>query len=71
MWREDHLYDLVVIIGHNDDPVVAKAGSAIFMHVAPPAGTPTAGCVGLAQDDLLWVLRTLQPGAAIAIRATL
>ena len=68
MWRDDALYDVVVVIGHNDDPVVAKAGSAIFMHVAAADGTPTAGCVALAREDLLWVLQTLQPGAVIDIR---
>lgn len=52
MWREDGLYDLVVVIGHNDDPVVPGAGSAIFMHVAAPEGTPTAGCVALPVEAL-------------------
>ena len=70
MWRDDSLYDVVVIIGHNDDPVVAKAGSAIFMHVAAADGAPTAGCVALTREDLLWVLQTLQPGTFIDIRET-
>lgn len=68
MHRDDGLYDVVVIIGHNDAPVVPKAGSAIFMHVAPDNGTPTAGCVALAHDDLLSVLAALRPGATIEIR---
>jgi len=68
MWRDDDLYDVVVVIGHNDDPVVTKAGSAIFMHVAPAAGAPTAGCVALARDDLMWLLTALEPGAVIEIR---
>jgi len=69
MHRDDALYDVVVIIGHNDDPVVPNAGSAIFMHVAPDNGAPTAGCVALARDDLLSVLAALRPGATIEIRA--
>src|SRR5216117_2578362 len=28
MWLDSHLYDLVVVIGHNDDPIVMGAGSA-------------------------------------------
>lgn len=68
MWRDDGLYDLVVVIGHNDDPVVAQSGSAIFMHVAAEDGAPTAGCVALARDDLLWVLIALQSDTKIQIR---
>lgn len=69
MWRDDGLYDVVVVLGHNDDPVVPGAGSAIFMHVAAPDFTPTAGCVALAREDLLSVLRALPGATFIDIRA--
>lgn len=69
MWREDALYDLVVVLGHNDDPVVPGAGSAIFMHVAASDNAPTAGCVALAREDLLSVLRALNGATFIDIRA--
>lgn len=68
MWRDDSLYDLVVVLGHNDDPVVPYAGSAIFIHVAAPEGTPTAGCIALAREDLLSVLRALSGATFIDIR---
>ena len=57
MWRDDHVYDLVVVLGHNDDPPVAGAGSAIFLHLARPDYTPTEGCVALARSDLLELLK--------------
>ena len=68
LWREDVLYDVVVIIGHNDDPVVPGAGSTIFLHVASPDGEPTAGCVALALTDILAVLRMVNPSSVIDIR---
>jgi len=68
MWRNDGLYDVVVVIGHNDSPVVPEAGSAIFMHVAPIDGTPTTGCVALARDDLLALLAEINPESLIEIR---
>ena len=68
MWRDDNLYDLVVVIGHNDDPVVADAGSAIFLHVAPSNGDPTAGCVALRHADLLEVLAAVGRDTTIEIR---
>jgi L,D-peptidoglycan transpeptidase YkuD (ErfK/YbiS/YcfS/YnhG family) len=56
LWREDTLYDLLAVIGYNDDPPVAGLGSAIFLHVAQPDYAPTEGCVALALSDLRTVL---------------
>jgi L,D-peptidoglycan transpeptidase YkuD (ErfK/YbiS/YcfS/YnhG family) len=55
LWREDRIYDVIVVLGYNDDPVVPGKGSAIFLHIARPGFTPTAGCVALGQEDLLTV----------------
>lgn len=68
MTREDHLYDYVVVIGYNDAPVIAGKGSAIFMHLARPDFTPTAGCVGLRPADMLEVLKACTPATTITIQ---
>ena len=67
MWRDDHLYDLVVVLGYNDDPVVSGLGSAIFLHVASHEYSPTEGCIALAKEDLLTVLADITPGSDIRI----
>jgi L,D-peptidoglycan transpeptidase YkuD (ErfK/YbiS/YcfS/YnhG family) len=67
MWRDDRLYDLVVVLGHNDDPVVPGAGSAVFLHVAAPGYSPTAGCVAASIEDLTEIVREASPGDCIAI----
>ncbi|GEO80818.1 hypothetical protein ROR02_09490 [Pararhodospirillum oryzae] len=69
MWRDDGLYDLGVVLGHNDDPVVPGAGSAVFLHVADPGGRPTAGCVALALADLRALLAVCGPATVLEIRA--
>jgi len=56
LWRVDHVYDLIVPLGYNDDPVMPGRGSAIFLHVARPDYSGTEGCVALALADLLRVL---------------
>lgn len=68
MWRDDHLYDLVVVLGHNDDPPVAGLGSAIFLHLAKPDYAPTHGCVAVRRADLEALLRQARPGDAVEIR---
>ncbi|MCA1906615.1 MAG: L,D-transpeptidase family protein [Desulfarculus sp.] len=67
MWREDRLYDLVVELGYNDDPVVPGRGSAIFLHLARPDRSPTAGCVAFAREDLLAILSRLGPGDKVRV----
>lgn len=52
LWREDHLYDIVVVLGYNDDPIVPGRGSAIFLHLQSPDGKPTEGCLALTEPDL-------------------
>jgi L,D-peptidoglycan transpeptidase YkuD (ErfK/YbiS/YcfS/YnhG family) len=52
MWREDHVYDLIGILSHNDSPPTAGLGSAIFMHLARPDYSPTRGCIALNENDL-------------------
>lgn len=68
MWRDDTLYDIVVVLGHNDDPVVPGAGSAIFLHLAREDGGPTEGCVGVARDLALALIARLGPEDRVCIR---
>ena len=67
MWRPDPLYDLVVVLGHNDDPPVPGLGSAIFLHLARDGYGPTEGCVALDRANLLEVVRRAEPGSALAV----
>jgi L,D-peptidoglycan transpeptidase YkuD (ErfK/YbiS/YcfS/YnhG family) len=69
MWREDGLYDLVVVIGYNTDPPVAGRGSAIFLHVARPDFAPTEGCIAVEREVLAKLLPRIGPGSRIAIRS--
>jgi L,D-peptidoglycan transpeptidase YkuD (ErfK/YbiS/YcfS/YnhG family) len=68
LWRDDDVYDLVAVLGHNDDPPVSGMGSAIFLHLARPDWRPTEGCVALARGDLLALLGLAGPGSAVEIR---
>lgn len=56
LFRDDGLYNLIVVLGHNDDPTVPGKGSAIFMHIARPDYTGTEGCVALGEKDLETIL---------------
>jgi len=65
--REDHLYDLVLVLGYNDRPRVKGRGSAIFVHLARPGYAPTAGCIALSRHDLSMLLAQLRHNSEIVI----
>jgi L,D-peptidoglycan transpeptidase YkuD (ErfK/YbiS/YcfS/YnhG family) len=69
LWRDDRLYDLVIEISHNTRPRVAGRGSAVFVHVARPDRSGTAGCVALDAKDLRRLLGRLGPNTRIDIGA--
>ena len=68
MWRDDHMYDIVVVLGFNDDPVVPGRGSAIFLHVARPDFGPTQGCVAVSEPNLRQILGACTPRSKLCVR---
>ncbi len=70
LWRQDHLYDIIVVIGFNDDPPEPQFGSAIFLHLASAGYGPTEGCVAIARTDAIAVIESLGPSATIRIDST-
>jgi L,D-peptidoglycan transpeptidase YkuD (ErfK/YbiS/YcfS/YnhG family) len=70
LWRDDHIYDYIVALGHNDDPVKPGYGSAIFLHVARETYSPSLGCITLNPQDLLTVLREATPDSYVEILAS-
>jgi L,D-peptidoglycan transpeptidase YkuD (ErfK/YbiS/YcfS/YnhG family) len=67
LWRDDEVYDLLTVIGYNDNLVEGGRGSAIFLHVARPDFAPTEGCIAMRVADLSDLLRVCRPGDEIAI----
>jgi L,D-peptidoglycan transpeptidase YkuD (ErfK/YbiS/YcfS/YnhG family) len=69
LWRDDHVYDLIVPLGYNDAPVVPGRGSAIFLHLARLDFIATQGCIALAFIDLLAFLENADITSRVVITA--
>jgi L,D-peptidoglycan transpeptidase YkuD (ErfK/YbiS/YcfS/YnhG family) len=65
--RDDHLYDFIVEIDHNTRPRIVGRGSAVFLHLARPDFSPTAGCVSMTKRAMLRLLARLGPETRIEI----
>lgn len=59
LYRDDGVYDLIVVPGHNDNPPVPGHGSAVFLHIARADLGPTEGCVAVEREVLLALLPRL------------
>lgn len=68
MWRDDGLYDVVVVLDYNIWPRRKHRGSAIFVHCARPDFSPTLGCVALRKEDLRKLLPRLARKAMLVVR---
>jgi L,D-peptidoglycan transpeptidase YkuD (ErfK/YbiS/YcfS/YnhG family) len=68
MWRDDRLYDLVIVLDYNIRPRRKYRGSAIFLHCAGPDYAPTEGCIALRPDDLRRLLPRLSRKTVLTIK---
>lgn len=69
MKRNDHLYDLVVVLDYNLRPRRRGGGSAIFMHAARTGLTPTEGCVALPLPVLTRLMPRLSKRTILTVLA--
>ena len=70
LWRDDHIYDIIVPLGYNDNPVVRGLGSAIFFHLATPNYSPTLGCIAVLIPDMFEILKQCDNDTQIIIEPT-
>ncbi|MGE0056081.1 MAG: L,D-transpeptidase [Hyphomicrobium sp.] len=67
LWRDDDLYDCVIVLDYNVKPRVRDRGSAIFLHIAREDFSPTEGCVALRKRDLRSLLARVRSTTQLVI----
>ena len=68
LWRDSYVYDVIIVLSHNDNPPIANMGSAVFLHIAKEDYAPTEGCVAISRDDMLALIPKLSAKTWIDIR---
>jgi L,D-peptidoglycan transpeptidase YkuD (ErfK/YbiS/YcfS/YnhG family) len=68
LWRDDHVYDLVIDTDYNRRPAIKGRGSAIFIHLARLNYTPTEGCIALSRRDFTRLIATIDTQTRIHVR---
>ena len=67
LYKEDHTYDIFLVINYNISPIIKGKGSAIFLHLAKKDFSPTSGCIALKKDCLFRILEKLDINDKIKI----
>ena len=57
LWRKDILYDILIVIGYNDGPIIKGKGSAIFLHLCEKNYKPTKGCIAIEKKNMVKLLK--------------
>ncbi len=65
--RDDHLYDIVLVMDFNITNRMSNGGSAIFFHLAHDDYRPTEGCVAISRKNMEWLLPRIGPDTVMVV----
>ena len=67
LFKKENVYDIILVLTYNMNPVKKDKGSAIFIHVAKRYYKRTQGCVAVKKSDLLKILREIKINTKVKI----
>ena len=68
LYSNDNLYDLIVVLNYNIDPIIKNKGSAIFLHIAKKSYQKTKGCIALKKEHLIKIISRIKKNTKIKIK---
>jgi len=67
LFRQDNIYDIILVLNYNMNPIIKNKGSAIFIHVAKKKFKKTEGCIAVKKNHLLKILKDLKIDCKVKI----
>ena len=67
LWRKDNIYDLIIVLNYNFNPIIKNKGSAIFLHICKKNYAPTKGCVAISKKDMMNLLDNIKNNTKLII----
>jgi len=67
LFRNDNLYDLILVLNYNINPTIKHKGSAIFIHIAKNYFKKTKGCITLKKKNLIELISKIKKNTKIKI----
>ena len=67
LYRKDNIYDLILVLNYNINPIKINKGSAIFIHIAKKNFSSTKGCVAIRKFELIKLIKYLNKNSKVNI----
>ena len=67
LYRRENIYDIILVLNFNMNPVKKNKGSAIFIHVAKKSFQPTQGCIALNKFELIKLVKSIKINTLVKI----
>ena len=67
LYRRENIYDIILVLNFNMNPVKKNKGSAIFIHVAKKDFQPTQGCIALNKFELIKLVKSIKINTVVKI----
>ena len=69
LYRRENVYDIILVLNYNMNPIVKNKGSAIFIHVAKKNYKKTEGCIAIKKVQLLKIVEKLKKDTLVKIES--
>ena len=69
LYRSNNIYDIILVLNYNMNPVKKNKGSAIFIHVAKKEYKKTDGCIAIKKRDLLQIIDKIKINTKVIIES--
>ena len=67
LYRTDNIYDIILVLNYNCNPIRKNKGSAIFIHIAKYNYSATAGCIAISKKDMRKVIKEIDKETIVNI----
>ena len=67
LFKKENIYDIIIVLNYNMNPIKKNKGSAIFIHVAKNNFEKTEGCVAVRKQQLLKIIKEVKPNTKVKI----
>ena len=67
LYKKGSIYDIILVLNYNMNPVKKGKGSAIFIHVAKNNFKKTEGCVAIKKRNLIKLIKEINPNTKVKI----